>query len=64
MNKKVYLRNQQIISKQGRVHFYVYFFNYLTIVGMGVLTILTIALLVLNRQRIVKVEKAAKKVKI
>ncbi|MED9956008.1 hypothetical protein ACTQ1W_06780 [Segatella copri] len=41
-----------------------YFFNYLTIVGMGVLTILTIALLVLNRQRIVKVEKAAKKVKI
>lgn len=31
---------------------------------MGVLTILTIALLVLNRQRIVKVEKAAKKVKI
>lgn len=31
---------------------------------MGLLTILTIALLVLNRQRIVKVEKAAKKVKI
>lgn len=31
---------------------------------MGVLTILTIALLGLNRQRIVKVEKAAKKVKI
>ena len=31
---------------------------------MGVLTILTIALLVLNRQRIVKVGKAAKKVKI
>ena len=31
---------------------------------MGVLTILTIALLVLNRQRIVKVEKAEKKVKI
>ena len=31
---------------------------------MGVLTILTIALLVLNRQRIVKVEKTAKKVKI
>ena len=30
-------------------------------VGMGVLTIFTIALLVLNRQRIVKEEKAAKR---
>ena len=36
----------------------------LSYVGMGVLTILTIALLALNRQRIVKEEKTAKNVKI